>query len=101
MPIPRASKPCSTIWRRRNPKAAAADPKTFVDPSFVQEMESSGFIKQLYKTLALSLAGARSPPKAGSLQSLKFDGGSIQPWVSPVLSFKRRIRSHLDGSVGS
>ena len=33
----------------RFPKAASADPKSFVDPSFVQEMESSGFIKQLYK----------------------------------------------------
>jgi ABC-type nitrate/sulfonate/bicarbonate transport system substrate-binding protein len=33
----------------RNPKAAAADPKSFVDASFVQEMESSGFIKQLTK----------------------------------------------------
>jgi ABC-type nitrate/sulfonate/bicarbonate transport system substrate-binding protein len=33
----------------KNPKAAAADPKTFVDPSFVQELESSGFIKQLLR----------------------------------------------------
>jgi NitT/TauT family transport system substrate-binding protein len=33
----------------RNPKAAAADPKTFVDQSFVQEMETAGFIKQLSK----------------------------------------------------
>jgi NitT/TauT family transport system substrate-binding protein len=33
----------------RNPKAAAADPNSFVDASFVREMESSGFIKQLYK----------------------------------------------------
>ncbi len=33
----------------RSPKAATADPKTFVDMSFVQELESSGFIKQLYK----------------------------------------------------
>jgi hypothetical protein len=33
----------------RNPKAAAADPKTFVDISLVQELEASGFIKQLYK----------------------------------------------------
>ena len=33
----------------RNPKAAAADPRSFVDQTFVQEMESSGFIKQLYK----------------------------------------------------
>jgi ABC-type nitrate/sulfonate/bicarbonate transport system substrate-binding protein len=33
----------------KNPKAAAADPKSFVDLSFVKELESSGFIKQLYK----------------------------------------------------
>ena len=33
----------------KNPKAAAADPKGFVDQSFVQEMETSGFIKQLHK----------------------------------------------------
>jgi len=33
----------------RTPKAASADPKSFVDLSLVQELESSGFIKQLYK----------------------------------------------------
>jgi NitT/TauT family transport system substrate-binding protein len=33
----------------RNPKAAAADPKTFVDMSLIKEIESSGLIKQLYK----------------------------------------------------
>jgi NitT/TauT family transport system substrate-binding protein len=33
----------------KNPKAAAADPRSFVDSSFVQEMEASGFIKQLHK----------------------------------------------------
>jgi len=33
----------------KNQKAAAADPRIFVDQSFVQEMEASGFIKQLYK----------------------------------------------------
>jgi hypothetical protein len=33
----------------KNPKAAAADPKTFVDMSLVRELEASGFIKQLYK----------------------------------------------------
>ena len=31
----------------KNPKAAAANPKSFVDQSFVQELEASGFIKQL------------------------------------------------------
>ena len=33
----------------RTPKAAPADPKSFVDMSLVQELEASGFIKQLYK----------------------------------------------------
>jgi NitT/TauT family transport system substrate-binding protein len=33
----------------KNPKAAAADPKTFVDMSLIRELDSSGFIKQLYR----------------------------------------------------
>jgi NitT/TauT family transport system substrate-binding protein len=33
----------------KDPKAAAADAKAFVDLSFVKELETSGFIKQLYK----------------------------------------------------
>ncbi|MGB7946480.1 MAG: ABC transporter substrate-binding protein [Candidatus Binatia bacterium] len=33
----------------RDPKAAAADPKAFVDMSLVKQVEDSGFIKQLYK----------------------------------------------------
>jgi ABC-type nitrate/sulfonate/bicarbonate transport system substrate-binding protein len=33
----------------RTPKAAGADPKSFVDVSLVQELEASGFIRQLYK----------------------------------------------------
>ncbi len=33
----------------KNPKAAAADPKTFVDLSLIRELETSGFIKQLYR----------------------------------------------------
>ena len=33
----------------KNPKAAAADPKAFVDQSLVAELDKSGFIKQLYK----------------------------------------------------
>jgi NitT/TauT family transport system substrate-binding protein len=33
----------------QNPKAAAADPRTFVDMSLVKEVEASGFIKQLYR----------------------------------------------------
>jgi len=33
----------------KNPKARSADPKAFVDPSLIHELDSSGFIKQLYR----------------------------------------------------
>lgn len=33
----------------RNPKAASADPRTFVDLSLIADLEKSGLIKQLYK----------------------------------------------------
>jgi NitT/TauT family transport system substrate-binding protein len=33
----------------KNPKAATADPKTYVDMSLIAELEKSGLIKQLYK----------------------------------------------------
>jgi hypothetical protein len=33
----------------RTPKAATADPKSFVDLTLVQELEAAGFFKQLYK----------------------------------------------------
>ena len=36
-----------------NPKAATVDLTRYVDMSFVQELESSGFIKQLYKSTAV------------------------------------------------
>lgn len=33
----------------KNPKAKTADPKAFVDPSLIRELDASGFIKRLYK----------------------------------------------------
>jgi ABC-type nitrate/sulfonate/bicarbonate transport system substrate-binding protein len=33
----------------KNPKAAAADPKTYVDMSLIGELEKAGFYKQLYR----------------------------------------------------
>ncbi|MGH7831431.1 MAG: ABC transporter substrate-binding protein [Candidatus Binatia bacterium] len=48
-PTPEGVKTLLDDLAPRNPKAAAADPKSFVDASLVQEMEASGFIKQLYK----------------------------------------------------
>jgi len=48
-PTPEGVKTMLDDLAPRNPKAAAADPKSFVDMSFVQELEKAGFIKQLYK----------------------------------------------------
>ncbi|HMA80203.1 MAG TPA: ABC transporter substrate-binding protein [Candidatus Binatia bacterium] len=48
-PDPAGIKTLLDYMAAKNPKAAAADPKAFVDPSFVREMETSGFIKQLTK----------------------------------------------------
>ncbi len=48
-PTPEGVKTMLDDLAPRNPKAAAADPKSFVDASFVQELEKEGFIKQLYK----------------------------------------------------
>jgi NitT/TauT family transport system substrate-binding protein len=48
-PTPEGVKTMLDDLAPRNPKAAAADPKSFVDLSFAQELEASGFIKQLYK----------------------------------------------------
>jgi ABC-type nitrate/sulfonate/bicarbonate transport system substrate-binding protein len=34
---------------KTNPKAKGADPKRFIDPGFLKELEDSGFMAQLYK----------------------------------------------------
>jgi NitT/TauT family transport system substrate-binding protein len=49
MPTPDGVKTMLDDLAPRNPKAAAADPKAFVDMSLAQEIEASGFLKQLYK----------------------------------------------------
>src|SRR6516164_231940 len=49
MPTPDGVKTLLDDLAPRSPKAASADPKTFVDMSLVQEVEASGFIKQLYQ----------------------------------------------------
>ena len=48
-PTPDGVKTMLDDLARTNPKAAAADPKTFVDPSLIKELDVSGFVKQLYR----------------------------------------------------
>ena len=33
---------------KKNPKAQGADPKSFIEPRFLKELEDSGFISRLY-----------------------------------------------------
>jgi ABC-type nitrate/sulfonate/bicarbonate transport system substrate-binding protein len=49
MPTPDGVKTMLDDLAPRNPKAAAAAAKAFVDMSLAQEIEGSGFLKQLYK----------------------------------------------------
>ena len=49
MPTPEGVKTLLDDMAPRDPRAKAADPRRYVDLSFVQELESSGYLKQLYK----------------------------------------------------
>ena len=49
LPTPEGVKTLLDDLAPRDPKAAAANPRLFVDPSLVQEVEATGFVKQLYK----------------------------------------------------
>jgi ABC-type nitrate/sulfonate/bicarbonate transport system substrate-binding protein len=49
LPTPDGVKTMLDDLAPRDPRAASADPKAFVDQSLVRELEASGFIKQLYK----------------------------------------------------
>jgi hypothetical protein len=48
LPTPDGVKTLLDDMAPKNARAAAANPKDFVDLSFVEEMERSGFVKQLY-----------------------------------------------------
>jgi len=48
-PTPEGVKTLLDDLAAKTPKAGEANPKEFVDGSFVDEMERSGFIKQLYR----------------------------------------------------
>ena len=49
LPTPDGVKTMLDDLAPRDPKAAAADPRLFVDASLVREVEATGFVKQLYK----------------------------------------------------
>src|SRR6266536_5205764 len=48
LPTPEGVKTALDDLAPRDPRAAAADPRVFVDASLVREIEATGFVKQLY-----------------------------------------------------
>ena len=49
LPTPEGVKTLLDDIAPRDPKAASADPRQFIDASLVREVEATGFVKQLYK----------------------------------------------------
>ena len=49
LPTPEGVKTALDDLAPRDARAAAADPRAFVDPSLVNDVEATGFVKQLYK----------------------------------------------------
>ncbi len=49
VPVPQPRAILTGLGQRKEPTAKNADPARFIDPSFVNELQSSGFIDQLYK----------------------------------------------------
>jgi NitT/TauT family transport system substrate-binding protein len=49
VPIPRASVMQSLLDESKLPAAKKADPMSFIDPSFINELQQDGFIDSLYK----------------------------------------------------
>jgi NitT/TauT family transport system substrate-binding protein len=49
LPTPEGVKTLLDEMAPRDPKAASADPRQFIDASLVREVEATGFVKQLYK----------------------------------------------------
>lgn len=49
VPMPKADAIQTGLAQRTDAAAKTADPNRFIDPSFVQELQTTGFIDQLYK----------------------------------------------------
>lgn len=49
LPTPEGVKTALDDLASRDARAAAADPRAFVDPTLAQEVEATGFVKQLYR----------------------------------------------------
>jgi len=74
----------------RNPKAKAARPEEFVDLTFIKELDSSGFIARLYKTMPVvatvpTVVAAEEPRSADARPSAREKSERAVRVTKPVL----------------
>lgn len=86
----------------KDPKAQTARPEQFVDRSFVQELESSGFIGRLYKTTAV-VAGREQTRPAVAPPGIKEKGrpATEKTKLAPGKEPTTREKEKLARSAGS
>lgn len=68
----------------RDPKAASARPEQFVDLTFINELDSSGFIDGLYKTQAVVAREPARPASTPTAVTAKSRATVVPPAKTPV-----------------
>ena len=68
----------------KDPAAQTASPEQFVDTTFLKELDSSGFIDQLYKSPAVAKASPRPEPAVASVTPSSDPMPAPAPAVKPV-----------------
>ena len=80
----------------KNPKSSAPPPEDFVDQSFVQELDRTGFIDRLYKTTQVAATAQEKPSSAAPASPHKNKEVAARPIArtSPVVGTSKPVVTH-------
>ena len=80
----------------KNPKSSAPPPEDFVDLSFVQELDRTGFIDRLYKTTQVAATAQEKPSSAAPASPHKNKQVAARPIArtSPVVGTSKPVVTH-------
>jgi NitT/TauT family transport system substrate-binding protein len=80
----------------KNPKSSAPRPEDFVDLSFVQELDRTGFIDRLYKTTQVAATAQEKPSSAAPAGPNKNKEVAARPIArtSPVVGASKPVVTH-------
>ena len=80
----------------KNPKSSAPRPEDFVDLSFVQELDRTGFIDRLYKTTQVAATAQEKPSSAAPASPHKNKQVAARPIArtSPVVGTSKPVVTH-------